>query len=119
MIRIVVLIFSSLLVIPLIRYLAAAADARAAGNEPPAVGVIWAGVVIAVLFPVAGMMVLVRPAIAATLFIIAGMFGFLGDRDEGLAGLAVYGLLSLPLAALSFACSWRHLLTWLRDGHDL
>jgi len=118
MLRLIVLISSSCLVVPLIIYLAVAADARAAGDDAPAGETIAAGIVIVILFLVAGLVVLVRPTGAALLFIFAGALGVLGGLDEGREGIAVYGPLSLLLATATVACSWRHLPTWLRDGRD-
>jgi hypothetical protein len=99
------MVISSLLAMPLVVGLGAAADAREAGLDAPAPTIMAAGMAIAILYPLGGLVVLVRPALAALLFVVAAALGFVFGREDGLEGLALYGVLALPLAAASVACS--------------
>jgi hypothetical protein len=99
------LIVSSLLAMPLVAELAAAADAREAGLNAPTATTIAAGAAIAVLYPLGGLIVLARPPLAAGVFLLAAVIGFLFGHEDGRDGLAVYGVLALPLAAASVASS--------------
>jgi hypothetical protein len=94
-------VVSLLLAMPLIAELAMAADARSAGGGAPAGRVIAAGGVVAVLYPLAGVVVLGRPTVAAALFLLAAAVGFAFGRDDGWDGLTSYGVLALMLAAAS------------------
>ena len=108
MLPLVTLVTSSLLAMPLVVWLATAADARDAGLDAPASTIIAAGMTIAVFYIIGGLVVMARPAVAALLFVLAAVLGFLFGYEDGPEGLAVYGVLALPLAATSAVCArWR------------
>ena len=108
MLRLITLVVASLLAMPLVVWLAAVVDARDAGLDGPSDATIAAGIAIAVLYPLGGLVVLGRPAIAALLFVLAAVLAFLFGHEDGPEGLAVYGVLALPLAATSAVCArWR------------
>jgi hypothetical protein len=108
MLPLATLVVSSLLAMPLVVWLAVSADAREAGLDAPAAATLAAGVAIAVLFTVGGLIVLVRPALAALLFVLAAALGFIFGYEGGREGLAVYGVLALLLSAASAICArWR------------
>jgi hypothetical protein len=110
MLPLVTLVTSSLLAMPLVVWLATAADARDAGLDAPASTIIAAGMAIAVLFIIGGLVVMARPVVAALLFVVAAVLGVFFGYEDGPNGLAVYGVLSLPLAAASALCArWRKL----------
>src|SRR5215207_1370787 len=110
MLPLVTLVTSSLLAMPLVLWLATAADARDAGLDGPPDATIVAGIAIAVLYIIGGLVVMARPAMAALVFLFAAALGFLFGYQDGPDGLAVYGVLSLPLAAASALCArWRKL----------
>jgi hypothetical protein len=115
MLRLVTLVVASLLAMELVVWLAAVVDARDAGAEVPDGSTIAAGIVIAVLYPLGGLIVLGRPALAALLFALAAVLAFLFGHEDGPDGLAVYGVLALPLAAASAICArWRQA-PWLTN----
>ncbi len=118
MLRLAILITSSLLTIPLIAWLAAASDERALGRGTQPTTTTAAGVAIAVLFALGGLLVLARPLLATMLFLLAAVLAGLVGYDDGLEGLASYGLLGLLLATMSAACSRRRVLRWHVDGAD-
>jgi len=105
MLRLATLVTSSLLAMPLVVWLASAEDARSAGASSPPATTIAAGIAIAVLFPLGGLIVLVRPAVAAMLFVLAASLAFLFGHEDGREGLTDYGVAALLLAAVSVACS--------------
>jgi hypothetical protein len=110
------MVIASLLAMPLVVGLGTAADARDAGLDAPAATIMAAGIAIAVLYPLAGLVVLVRPALAALLFLLAAALGFFFGYEDGQEGLAVYGILALPLAAVSALCArWRRV-PWVANG---
>src|SRR5918993_6066492 len=112
MLPLVTLVVSSLLAMPLVVWLAVSADAREAGLDAPPASILAAGMAIAVLYVIGGFVVMARPALAALVFLFAAAIGFLFGYQDGPDGLAVYGVLSLPLAAASALCArWR---TWPR-----
>jgi hypothetical protein len=116
MLRLVTLVIASLLAMELVVWLAAVVDARDAGAEVPDGTTIAAGIAIAVLYPLGGLVVLGRPVLAALLFILAAVLAFLFGHEDGPDGLAGYGVLALPLAAASaISARWRHL-PWLTNG---
>jgi len=107
MLHLATLVTASLLAMELVVRLAVAADARAAGLDAPAATTIAAGIAIAVLYPLGGLVVLARPLMAALLFILAATLAFLVRQEDGRDELEMtgYGLLALLLAAASVACS--------------
>jgi hypothetical protein len=104
MLHLATLVTSSLLAMELVVRLAAAADARAAGLDAPAATTIAAGIAIAVMYTLGGLLVLVRPVAAALLFVFAATLGFFSQED-GRDELTGYSVLALLLAAASIACS--------------
>ena len=118
MLPLVTLVTSSLLAMPLVVWLATAADARDAGLDAPPDATIVAGIAIAILYVIGGLVVMARPAVAALLFVLAAVLGFLFGYEDGSEGLAVYGVLALLLAAASGACArWRQV-PWSPHGRD-
>jgi hypothetical protein len=105
MLPLATLVTSSVLAIPLIAWLAAADYARVVGRDTPVETTIAAGLVIATLYPLGGLIVLGRPLLAVMLFLLAAALGFVAGHEDGWDGLAVYGVLALPLAAASALCS--------------
>lgn len=99
------MVISSLLAMPLVVGLGTAVDARESGLDAPADVTITAGIAIAILYPLGGLLVLVRPAVAALLFVLAAALCFVFGYEDGSDGLAVYGVLAIPLAAASVVCS--------------
>ena len=99
----VVSVAASLLAMPLVVELAVAADARAAGDTAPGREDLMAGIGIVGFFVVAGVLILVRPGLAALLFLVTAAISFLAGRDDGMDGLAVYGVLSLLLSGICLA----------------
>jgi hypothetical protein len=115
MLRLVTLVVASLLAMELVVWLATVVDARDAGVEVPDGSTIAAGIAVAVLYPLGGLVVLGRPALAALLFVLAAVLAFLFGREDGREGLAVYGVLALLLAAASAICArWRRV-PWLTN----
>jgi hypothetical protein len=116
MLRLVTLVVSSLAAMPLVVWLAVSSDAREASLDAPAAATLAAGVAIAVLFTVGGLIVLARPALAVLLFVLAAALGFIFGYEDGREGLAVYGVLALLLSAASAICArWREV-PWLTNG---
>ena len=108
MLPLATLVTSSLLAMPLVVWLAVSADARDAGLDAPAAATLAAGVAIAVLYTLGGLVVLARPVAAAVLFVLAAALSFRFGYEDGWDGLAVYGVLALLLAAASAICArWR------------
>jgi hypothetical protein len=108
MLPLVTLVTSSLLAMPLVVWLATAADARDAGLDGPPDATIAAGIAIAILYIIGGLVVMARPTVAALLFVLAAVLGFLFGYEDGSEGLAVYGVLALLLTAASAVCArWR------------
>ena len=108
MLPLVTLVTSSLLAMPLVVWLATAADARDAGLDGPPDATIVAGIAIAILYIIGGLVVIARPTVAALLFLLAAVLGFLFGHADGREGLAAYGVLALLLAAASGVCArWR------------
>jgi hypothetical protein len=106
MLHLATLVTASLLAMELVVRLAVAADARATGLDAPAAITIAAGIAIAALYPLGGLVVLVRPLVAALLFVLAATLGFLFGQEDGREGLAGYGVFALLLAAASVVCTW-------------
>lgn len=94
-----VMVAATLLALPLVVELAAAADAPDVGNGEVEGQELVVGVAVVVVYLVAGVLVLVRPGLAALLFLLAAALGFFVGRNDGTGGLAVYGGLALLLAA--------------------
>jgi hypothetical protein len=116
MLRLVTLVVSSLLAMELVVWLAVAADARETGIDGPSESTIAAGIAIAVLYTLGGLVVLGRPAVAALLFILAAAPGLLFGREDAAERLAAYGALALLLAAASGVCArWRQA-SWVTNG---
>ena len=118
MLPLATLVISSLLAMPLVVWLAVSADARDAGLDAPAAATLAAGVAIAVLYTLGGLVVLARPVAAAVLFVLAAALSFRFGYEDGREGLAVYGVLALLLAAASSVCArWRQG-SWVVNGRD-
>ena len=83
MLRLVTLVTASLLAMELVVWLAVAADARDAGLDAPAATTIAAGIAIAVLYTFGGLVVMARPVVAALLFVLAAVLGFLFGYEDG------------------------------------
>jgi hypothetical protein len=116
MLRLVTLVVASLLAMELVVWLAAVVDARDAGAEVPDGSTIAAGIAVAVLYTLGGLVVLGRPAPAALLFVLAAGLAFLFGREYEAERLSVYGLFALLLAAASGVCArWRQV-PWLTNG---
>jgi hypothetical protein len=116
MLPLVTLVTSSLLAMPLVVWLATAADARDAGLDAPPATIIVTGMAIAILYIIGGLVVMARPVVAALLFVLAAVLGFLFGYEDGPEGLAIYGILALLLAAASAVCArWRQV-PWLTNG---
>ena len=116
MLRLVILIVASLLAMELVVWIAVSADAREVGLDAPSATTIAAGVAVAVLYTLGGLVVLARPVAAALLFVLAAALGFFFGREDEAERLAVYGVLALLLAVASGVCArWRQV-PWLTDG---
>ena len=116
MLRLVTLVVASLLAMELVVWLAVSADAREVGIEAPSATTLTAGIAIAVLYTLGGLVVLGRPLVATLLFVFAAVLGFVFGYEDGREGLAVYGVLALLLAAASAICArWRHV-SWVAHG---
>jgi hypothetical protein len=108
MLRLVTLVVASLLAMELVVWLAVSADAREAGIDGPSESTIAAGIAIAVLYTLGGLVVLGRPAVATLLFVLAAMPGLLFGSEDEAERLAAYGVLALSLAVASAICArWR------------
>jgi hypothetical protein len=118
MLRLVTLVVASLLAMELVIWLAVAADAREVGIDAPSATTIAAGIAIAVLYTLGGLVVLTRPVVAALLFVLVAVLGLLFGSEDEAERLAAYGVLALPLAAASAICArWRQV-PWLTNGQD-
>jgi hypothetical protein len=116
MLRLVILVIASLLAMELVVWIAAEADARDAGAEVPDGSTIAAGIAVAVLYPIGGLVVLGRPTVAALLFVVAAVLAFIFGHEDGPDGLAAYGILALPLAVASGACARWQQRPWQMNG---
>ncbi len=109
MLRLVILLVASLFAMELVVWLAVAADARVAGIDAPSATTIAAGIAIAVLYTLGGLVVLARPVVAALLFVLVAVLGLLFGSEDEAERLAAYAVFALPLAAASAICArWRH-----------
>jgi hypothetical protein len=116
MLRLVILVVASLLAMDLVVWLAAVADARDAGAEAPHGATAAAGIAIAVLYPVAGLVALGRPALAGLLFVFTAVLAFLVGQEDSHEGLSAFGFLALLLAAACGVCAgWRRM-PWSANG---
>jgi hypothetical protein len=118
MLRLVTLVVASLLALPLIVWLATAVDARAAGLAVATDTTIAAGLAIAILYPLAGLALLGRPLLAASVFVVAAAIGFAFGQEDGEGRLAGYGVFALLLAVASFVCSRQQARPGSTDGRD-
>jgi hypothetical protein len=118
MLPLVTMIASSLLAMPLIVWLATAADARASGIAVATDTTIAAGLAIAILYPLAGLAVLGRPLLAAILFVVAAAISFAVGQEDAEGRLAGYGLFALLLAVVSFVCVRQQTRPGSTDGRD-
>ena len=98
MLRLITLAVASLLAMELVVWLAVSADAREVGIDGPSDSAIAAGIAIAVLYTLGGLVVLARSMVAALLFALVAAIGFLFGREDEAERLAAYGVFALLLA---------------------
>jgi len=116
--RLGVMVAATLLALPLVVELAAAADARDVGDGEVEGQELVVGIAVVVVYLVAGVLVLVRPGLAALLFLLAAALGFFVGRNDGTGGLAVYGGLALLLAAAAVLPEVRRVSAGVRGDQD-